>query len=82
MQDPWDSHLSKFIILQPIDFFGDECFYGQFKVMFFFELLLTEILSFIIDPIVEQRRPSFDIRRELFADVLRYESNKIMNTDA
>lgn len=50
--------------------------------MFFFELLLTEILSFIIDPIVEQRRPSFDIRRELFADVLRYESNKIMNTDA
>lgn len=50
--------------------------------MFFLELLLTEILSFVIDAIVEQRRPSLDIRREFFTDVLRYKGNKIMNADA
>lgn len=50
--------------------------------MFFLEFLLTEILSFIIDAIVEQRRPSLDIRREFFTDVLRHKGNKIMNANA
>ena len=50
--------------------------------MFFLELLLAEILSFVIDAIVEQRRPSLDIRRKFFTDILGYKGNKIMNADA
>lgn len=50
--------------------------------MLFLEFFLAETLPLIIDPIVEQWRPSFDIWWELFTDILRHKGNKIMDSNA
>lgn len=61
LQDSRDSHFSQLVILQAIDFLGDQCFYRKLEIVFLLELLFAEVLSFVIDPIVEQGRSSLDI---------------------